>query len=557
MLGTGHDGFLLLRHPLLNKGTAFTEKERDAFKLHGLLPPHVGTLEEQIERRWEGIQRFKEPLDRYTFLRELQDNNEVLFLAFVCKYIEEIMPIVYTPTVGEGCLRFSHLFRKPRGLSLSCPLMHRIPEMLQEHAFDDVEVIVVTDGERILGLGDLGANGMGIPVGKLALYAAGGGFHPRACLPVLLDVGTDNEELLADPLYIGWRHRRVRGAQYDAFVDLFVRAVKERWPSVLLQWEDFHKDNASRLLSRYRNEICSFNDDIQGTAAVATAALISASKIASGGKLTNLRFCILGAGSAGCGVADMLHSLMRKEDGYDPATHYFTMLNSKGLLTEKSVGLQNFQIAYVTPESEYHNWEVTDPEHITLLEVVRNFKPSVLIGVSTIPGAFTEEIVRLMASYCDRPIIFPLSNPSKMSEAKPQDLMHWTDYRALLSTGSPFGLVDINPLGTVKVPVAQSNNVYVFPGIGLGVTAVGATRVSDEMLEAAALELSKLSPLVRDGMGPLLPPLRQLTQVSRFVALAVACKARDQGLCPSLTDEEVKAAIKAKYWEPKYELFIH
>eukprot|EP01053_Blabericola_migrator_P012874 Blabericola_migrator_1__12873@NODE_83_length_14926_cov_238_210041_g74_i0_p3_GENE_NODE_83_length_14926_cov_238_210041_g74_i0NODE_83_length_14926_cov_238_210041_g74_i0_p3_ORF_typecomplete_len561_score89_88Malic_M/PF03949_15/3_5e73malic/PF00390_19/2_2e71_NODE_83_length_14926_cov_238_210041_g74_i079529634 len=543
----------LLRNPLLNKGTAFSNEERTKFKLHGLLPPHIGTLEEQIERRWEGLQRFSNPLDKYVFLRELQDTNEVLFLAVICKYIEDLMPIVYTPTVGEGCLKFSHLYRKPRGMNLILPLKDRLPEILSSHEFDGVEIIVVTDGERILGLGDLGANGMGIPVGKLALYAAGGGFHPRACLPMLLDVGTDNQELLADPLYIGWKHHRVRGQIYDDFVDTFVKCVKARWPNVLLQWEDFHKDNARRFLLKYRDTICSFNDDIQGTAAVATGALIAAATHAYGGKLSNMRFCIMGAGSAGCGIADMLTSIMKREEGYDPAKHYFTMLNSKGLMTELSHDLHDFQMPYITKAEERQGWaDIKDPEHIPLIDVVRNHKPTTLIGVSTMPGVFTEEIIRCMASYCEHPVVFPLSNPSKVSEAKPVDIMKWTNWRALISTGSPFGLVDYNARGTVKIPVAQSNNVYVFPGIGLGVTATGSTRVTDEMLESAAITLSKMSPLVLDGMGPLLPPMRDLANVSKTIALEVAKVARDQGVCAHMTDQDLSDKIKEKFWEPHY-----
>eukprot|EP01054_Gregarina_sp_Poly1_P001699 Gregarina_sp_Poly_1__1698@NODE_1436_length_4151_cov_492_672625_g952_i0_p1_GENE_NODE_1436_length_4151_cov_492_672625_g952_i0NODE_1436_length_4151_cov_492_672625_g952_i0_p1_ORF_typecomplete_len555_score72_71Malic_M/PF03949_15/2_7e74malic/PF00390_19/6_1e73malic/PF00390_19/4_7e03_NODE_1436_length_4151_cov_492_672625_g952_i023243988 len=546
------EGVALLRDPLFNKGTAFNELERNKFKLHGLLPPHIGTLEEQIARRWECIQKFDNPLNKYMFLRELQDSSETLFLALVCKYIEELMPIVYTPTVGEGCLKFSHLYRRPRGLSLSFPLMQRIPELLQEHSFDDVEVIVVTDGERILGLGDLGAGGMGIPIGKLALYAAGGGFHPRACLPMLLDVGTDNTELLNDSLYIGWKHPRVRGAQYDLMIDQFVKAVKGRWPNVLLQWEDFHKNNANRILQKYRTEICSFNDDIQGTAVVAAGALTAAAKLAAGGKLCSLRYCFLGAGSAACGIADLLHSLMRKEADYDPNTRYFVLLNSKGLLTTESANIQDFQKAYQAPKRLYENWVVQNPNEITLMDVVQNFKPTALIGVSAVANAFTEEIVRFMASYCDHPVIFPLSNPIMKAEAHPQDLMRWTNYKALISTGSPFGLIDIDENGT-RGAVAQANNVYVFPGIGLGVTAVHAKMVTDEMLESAALALAAVAPAIVNGSGPLLPPLSDLRSVSKQIGAAVARKARDQGLCPKLTDEEITQVINNKFWEPKYE----
>lgn len=550
-------GLDLIRDPLLNKGTAFTEEERDVYKLHGLLPPHIGTLEEQIARRWECLQQLTEPLQKYIFLRELQDANETLFLALMCKYTEELMPIVYTPTVGEGCIKFSHIYRKPRGLVLSYPLRHRMADILNNSVFDEVEVIVVTDGERILGLGDLGAGGMGIPIGKLALYAAGGGFRPQACLPIVLDVGTDNVDLLNDPLYIGWRNPRIRGAQYDEMIDLFVNAVKARWPRVLLQWEDFHKDNASRILEHYRTQICSFNDDIQGTAVVALGALIAAARIAvPGGKLSNLRFCFLGAGSAACGIADLLRAYMQENGDYDPKTHYFTILNSKGLVTDTTKGIQSFQQPFVTSRAICDQWAVQDPERISLLEVVKNYKPTALIGVSTVPKAFTEEIVREMASYCDRPIIFPLSNPSKKAEAHPQDLMRWTNYKALIATGSPFGFVDADENGSKQIQVAQANNVYVFPGIGLGATAVQAFQVSDKMLLAASHALADYAASSGQNTGALLPPLKDLRKISKVIANAVARTARDEGFCNKMTDDEIANAVSNHFWEPRFESYV-
>lgn len=550
-------GLDLIRDPLLNKGTAFTEAEREAYKLHGLLPPHIGTLEEQIERRWEMLQQLQDPLQKYIFLRELQDASETLFLALMCRYTEELMPIVYTPTVGEGCIKFSHIYRKPRGLVLSYPLRHRIDEILSNSTFDEVEVIVVTDGERILGLGDLGAGGMGIPIGKLALYAAGGGFRPQACLPIVLDVGTDNVDLLNDPLYIGWRNPRIRGEQYDEMVELFVKAVKSRWPGVLLQWEDFHKDNASRILERYRSQICSFNDDIQGTAVVTLGALIAAARLAvPGGKLSSLRFCFLGAGSAACGIADLLRAYMEEEGDYDPKTHYFTILNSKGLVTDTTKGIQSFQQPFVTPRAICDKWNVQDPERINLLEVVKNFKPTALIGVSTVPKAFTEEIVREMASYCERPIIFPLSNPSKKAEAHPQDIMTWTDYKALIATGSPFGTVKADEKGEKLSRVAQANNVYVFPGIGLGATAVQASQVSDRMLLAAAHALAGYAASAGLEHDALLPHLKDLRKISKVIANAVARKARDEGFCKKMTDAEIAATIMDHFWEPRFESYV-
>ena len=410
-------GYYLLSDHLLNKGIAFTDDEGDAFELHGLLPPRVATLDEQVSRRLQALRGFSTDLERYTFLRDLQDINETVFHALVAQNIEELLPIVYTPTVGAGCQNFSRLFRKPRGLFLSCPQRDRMRQILANPQFDRTEVIVVTDGERILGLGDQGAGGMGIPIGKLALYTACGGIAPDTVLPVILDVGTDNPEVLADPMYVGWRHARVRGPEYDAFIEEFVSAVAKRWPHVLLQWEDFAKGNATRLLDSYRERLCTFNDDIQGTAAVATGTLLSAIQV-TGVPLQEQRIAVLGAGSAGCGIAGLLLEAMTDTGmSRDEAAKRFFMVDREGLLTEGMIGLASFQQPFVQRRSAVAGWTLDQPGCIPLLDVVRNAKPTALIGVSGQPGAFSEQVVRAMAQINKRPVIFPLSNPTSRAEA--------------------------------------------------------------------------------------------------------------------------------------------
>ncbi|HEU0157633.1 MAG TPA: NAD-dependent malic enzyme, partial [Stellaceae bacterium] len=461
-------GFGLLSDPLLNKGTAFTEAERDAFELHGLLPPHIGTLDEQVSRRLTVLRRFESDLERYAFLRELHDNNETLFFALLTRNLEELLPIVYTPTVGAGCQQFSQLFRKPRGLFLSLPHKERLHQILANPRFDRVEAIVLTDGERILGLGDQGAGGMGIPIGKLALYTACGGIHPATTLPIMLDAGTDNEERLIDPLYLGWRHERVRGNEYDEFVEAVVSAIERRWPHVLLQWEDFAKANASRLLDRYRDRLCTFNDDIQGTAAVAAGTLLAAVDV-TGEPLVQQRIAVLGAGSAGCGIAGLLLKMIA-EAGLSEreAAGQFFLVDRDGLLVEGMAGLAPFQLPFVQPKSATAGWTLDHPDKVSLLDVVHNARPNVLIGVSGQPGMFSEAVVRAMAQHHRRPVIFPLSNPTARSEATPADLQAWTEGRAVIGTGSPFPPLDRN--GS-KFRVDQTNNSYVFPGVGLGVIA--------------------------------------------------------------------------------------
>jgi malate dehydrogenase (oxaloacetate-decarboxylating) len=552
VLTTARTGWDLLSDPLLNKGTAFTEAERDIFGLHGLLPPHIGTLDEQVSRRLTVLHRFASDLERYAFLRELHDNNETLFFALLEQNIEDLLPLVYTPTVGAGCQQFSQLFRKPRGLFLSLPHKRRLHQILANPRFDRVEVIVVTDGERILGLGDQGAGGMGIPIGKLALYTACGGLHPATTLPIMLDVGTDNQERLTDPLYLGWRHERVRGAEYDDFVEAVVAAITRRWPHVLLQWEDFAKANATRLLDRYRDRLCTFNDDIQGTAAVAAGTLLSAVNV-TGVPLTEQRIAVLGAGSAGCGIASLLLKLMI-EAGLpeNVAAARFYMVDRDGLLVDGMNAVEPFQQPFVQQPAVVENWALDNPDKIALLDVVANAKPTVLIGVSGQPGAFSEAAVRAMARNNRRPVIFPLSNPTSHAEATPQDIAEWTEGRAVIGTGSPFPPLIRNG---DKFKVDQTNNSYIFPGVGLGAVAVKAGRITDAMLMAAAKALAAASPAAQNSEDNLLPPVTALREVAVAVALATAIQAHKEGRTQGIETDQIEPAIRAKIWQPRYQRY--
>ena len=539
----------LLNNPRLNKGTAFTDEERDIFKLHGLLPPHVGTLEEQMQRRKKALEAQGTSFGRYSYMRDLEDTNETLFYALLTHDVEELMPIVYTPTVGEGCQRFSEIWRKPRGLFISYPNQQRIEQILSDPRYDSVKCIVVSDGERILGLGDQGAGGMGIPIGKMALYTALGGIHPDKCLPVLLDVGTDNEERLNDPVYIGWGHHRVRGPEYDDFVDAFVTAVKRRWPHVLLQWEDFAGSNAARLLQRYRDQLCTFNDDIQGTAAVATATLLAAINV-TGIPLRDQRIAVLGFGSAGIGIATLLVTAM-KDDGLTEAEarQRFFAIDQHGLLVEGMKDIRPEQQPFVRKNSDISGWQLSGKEEIGLLDVVRNAKPTVLIGVSGQFGAFTEDAVREMAKFTERPVIFPLSNPTSRSEATPQQLLEWTNGKALIGTGSPFPPVQIH--GTT-VRIDQTNNSYIFPGLALGIISSRAKHVSDTMIMAAAKALAEMSPTREDKSASLLPSLARAREVSRVVGKAVGRQALADGLASVADENEFMRELEAGIWEPNY-----
>jgi malate dehydrogenase (oxaloacetate-decarboxylating) len=534
---------------LLNKGTAFTDAERDEFELHGLLPPNVATLDEQVARRYAAFQDIESDLEKYIFLRGLQDTNETVFYALLVPHLEEMLPIIYTPTVGLGCERFSHLFRKPRGLFLAWPNRHRIESILQNPRFDGVEAIVVTDGERILGLGDQGAGGMGIPIGKLALYTACGGLHPATTLPVLLDVGTDNAERLADSIYVGWRHPRVRGADYDDFVETFVAAVTKRWPHVLLQWEDFAQGNAARLLDRYRGRLCTFNDDIQGTAAAVLGALLSAVRV-TGLPFVEHRVAVLGAGSAGCGISALLMAAM-VEQGLSPAAARarLFLVDKGGLLLDGAGTLLPFQRPFAQPRDSVSGWTLQDPSRVDMIDVVANARPTVLIGASGQGDAFSETLVRAMASRVEWPVIFPLSNPTTRSEASPADLDAWSGGRAVIGTGSPFPPIIRSGR---RFSVDQANNAYVFPGIGLGAIAAQACCITQRMFMAAAHALADASPAQPKAGANFLPPIADLRQVSFQVAQAVAARAQLDGVAPPCGADELVARIRTKMWTPAY-----
>ncbi len=542
-------GNSLLECPLLNKATAFTEQERMDLGLLGLLPPQVESLEEQVERAYQALQQKSVDIEKHIYLRALQDTNETLFYSLLHAHITETMPLIYTPVVGTACQQFSEIYRRPRGLFISYPERDSISAILDNSMVQNVRVIVVTDGERILGLGDQGAGGMGIPIGKLSLYTVCGGIDPATTLPIILDVGTNNEERLRDPLYIGWRHERVSGQDYYDFVDAFVQAVKRKWPDVLLQFEDFAQTHATPLLERYRDQLCTFNDDIQGTAAVTVGTLQAAGKVAGTG-VADQTVVFLGAGSAGCGIAEQMIRAMVKEGlSETDARARFFMVDRFGLLHDGMDGLLAFQKALVQPAGRVDRWASNPADGISLLDVMRHAKPTVLVGVSGQPGLFTEEIVRTMAGGTQRPIIFPLSNPTSRIEATPSDLIAWTDGRALIATGSPFDPVEF---GGRSYPIAQCNNSYIFPGMGLGILAAGARRVSDQMFMAAGEALAAGSPAAQGTQAPLLAPLSQVREISKAIALAVACQAQREGLAEKTTTEELQKRIEATFWKPAY-----
>ncbi|WP_305460844.1 NAD-dependent malic enzyme [Photobacterium leiognathi] len=541
-------GPALLETPLLNKGSAFSVEERMFFNLEGLLPEAIESIEEQTERAYQQYLKFDNDMDKHIYLRNIQDTNETLFYRLVENHITEMMPIIYTPTVGSACEDFSNIYRRGRGLFISYPNRDRIEDMLNNASRQNVKVIVVTDGERILGLGDQGIGGMGIPIGKLSLYTACGGISPAYTLPVVLDVGTNNPQRLSDPMYMGWRHTRITGKEYDAFVDEFIQAVKQRWPEALIQFEDFAQKNAMPLLERYKDKVCCFNDDIQGTAAVTVGSLLAACK-AAGSKLSEQRVTFLGAGSAGCGIAEAIIAQMVSEGISDAQAHsQVFMVDRWGLLINEMPNLLNFQQALVQKKEQLADWDVAD-NNISLLDVMRNAKPTILIGVSGVPGLFSEEVIREMYAHCERPIIFPLSNPTSRVEATPFDLIRWTDGNALVATGSPFDPVIYEGK---TYPIAQCNNSYIFPGIGLGVLSVNARRVTNEMLMESSRALAECSPLAIHGHGPLLPPLEDIQKVSRKIAFAVAKKAVEQHKAPKNSDERIREKIDANFWKSEY-----
>jgi len=543
-------GTALLEDPALNKGTAFTSEERLALDLDGLLPPVVETLSQQSRRAYMAFGRKQDDLERHIYLRALQDTDETLFYRLLLDHLEEMLPIVYTPVVARACAEFSHIYRRPRGLFIGYPLRDRIRKLLANRPRAEVDVIVVTDGERILGIGDQGVGGMGIPIGKLSLYSLIGGIHPTRTLPVVLDVGTNNTERLEDPEYLGWRHERVTGQSYFDFIDQFVTAVKAEMPNTLLQWEDFATPHARPILDRYRDQLLTFNDDIQGTAAVALGAISAAIKV-SGTALRDQQVVFFGAGSAAIGVADYIHAAM-VADGLaeEEARRRFWIVDLHGLLRAGRTDLTPEQRRYAQPDERTAGWRKVESGSVTLSDIIANIEATILIGLSTAAGAFTEPVVREMARKVQRPIIFPLSNPTEKSEAVPADLIRWTEGRALIATGSPFAPVES---GDRRIPIAQCNNVFIFPAVGLGVIACGARRVTDQMLLRAGRTLGEQTPALGALDAPLLPAIRDLRRVAVEVAVAVGIEAQRQGLAPASTVDKLRQAVVERQWEPTYD----
>ena len=550
-LYTHYAGPALLETPLLNKGSAFSREERAAFNLTGLLPPRYESIEEQAARAYMQYSSFEEPINKHIYLRVVQDNNETLFHRLLQNHLEEMLPIIYTPTVGDACERLSDIYRSARGLFISYSDRDQLDDVLRSATKKKVKVIVVTDGERVLGLGDQGIGGMGISIGKLSLYTACGGISPAYTLPVCLDVGTNNEKLLNDPFYMGNRHRRISGDEYYEFVDKFIKAVKRRWPEAMVQFEDFAQPNAMPLLKRYRDQICCFNDDIQGTAAVTVGTLLAACR-SKGSKLSEQKVVFVGAGSAGCGIAEQVISQMVSE-GLDDATArgQVFMVDRHGLLTEGMEDLRDFQQALVQTKAAISHWSFSG-DYASLRDVMNCAKPDILIGVSGVAGLFTEAVIKAMKKNCALPIIMPLSNPIKQIEARPEKVIEWTEGEVIIATGSPFKPVEYNGK---TYPIAQCNNSYIFPGIGLGVLACKARHISDDMLRVASETLAAASPLANTGEGGILPPLTQLSELSKEIAFAVAKMAMAQGHALEMDDERLMRKINSNFWKPEYRLY--
>ncbi|WLT32177.1 NAD-dependent malic enzyme [Geothrix sp. PMB-07] len=543
-------GMRLLSHPMYSKGTAFTAEERQAFGLDGLLPHTVSTLEQQSLRVYNNISRKQDPLEKFIGLASLQDRNEYLFYRVLLDHIQEFLPIVYTPTVGQACQEFSHIFRRGRGIWITPEHRGRIYDVLGNAPYDDVRLIVVTDNERILGLGDQGAGGMGIPIGKLALYTAAAGIPPWQTLPISLDVGTDNQTLLADELYLGWRAPRLRGPEYDSLVEEFVQAVKKRFPKALLQWEDFKKNNAFRLLDRYQKQITSFNDDIQGTAAVGVAGMIAGARV-TGIPLQQQRVVILGAGAAGVGIARLIRETLRQEGlSGDALTQATVNLDSKGLLVDDEPINDVHKRDFAWPAAMAEKAGLGKGQPRDLLAVIRALHPTMLIGTSGEPGAFTEEAIREMGKHVERPLVFPMSNPTSMSEAKPADVLRWTEGRALIATGSPFEPVPMN--GRMHV-IGQGNNVYIFPGVGLGALVCEAKEVTTSMFSAAARSLANTIHTDELESGSLFPSAERIREVTAAVAEAVVKDAIACGVARRHIDaKDIPSAVAQAMWTPTY-----
>ena len=537
-------GSQLLQSSHLNKGTAFSTKERELFNLIGLLPHSVETLDEQLQRAYHQYSLQADDLQKNIFLNNLYHTNETLFFRLIREHIQEMMPIIYTPTAGLAIQHYSDEFRKPRGIYLSYPDREHVAEILDNWSDAEINLIVLTDSEQILGIGDQGANGIGISVAKLVVYTLCAGINPRRMLPIMIDVGTNNPHLLEDPFYLGWRHPRISSEEYHQFVETVINAIKEKFPQVFLQWEDFGKKNARYHLDRYQDVMCTFNDDMQGTGAVAMAALHNALKL-TGTPLSHHRVLIYGAGTAGCGIADQIWEQLVKEGlNHQEAYNRFYLMDRQGLVTTTQDNVDYFKAPYACSSTETDNWDpADDPEN--LLDVVRNVQPTILIGTSTVQGAFNREVITTMASHVERPIIFPLSNPLTLVEAIPEDIIRWTEGRALIATGSPFSDVEFQGK---SYPVSQCNNALIFPGLGLGIISCQAERVTSGMLDAATMELANST----DDDTRLLPEISQLQEVSKNIGVAVARQAILEGVARIREDGDVMNLVKSNIWEPAY-----
>ncbi|MBB72588.1 MAG: NAD-dependent malic enzyme [Legionellales bacterium] len=546
---TSLSGKPLLTTPQLNKGTAFTEDERLAFGLLGKLPAKVETLEEQVQRAYTQFHTYKNNLKRNIYLNELHDSNQVLFYRLVTEHLAEMIPTIYTPIVGTAVKEFSLEFRHPRGLYLSYPEREHMEDVLKNRSNPEIDLIVVTDGEGVLGIGDQGVGGMDIPIAKLMVYALCGGIDPTRTLPIQLDVGTNNEKLLEDPMYLGWRHERLQGKEYDDFIKQFVSTVKQLFPNVFLHWEDFGRANARRNLETYRKDICTFNDDMQGTGVVTLSSILAGVNV-NKSTIDQQRVVVFGAGTAGTGIADQIRDAMCHEGlSLDEANSRFWLLDRPGLLLTTTEGLTDFQKCYAHDPQTISHWNVDDSNNIGLADVVRNVKPTILIGCSAVTGAFTQEIIQDMAAHVERPIILPLSNPTERCEAQPKDLLAWTDGKALIATGSPFDTVNYDGR---DIRIAQCNNALVFPGIGLGLIATQAKTLSDESLWIACKALSDYAPIKRDPMAPLLPSLDEARKVARHIAIAVGNQVRKEGVDQAERDCSVEELVDHMVWQPHY-----
>lgn len=547
-LATSLHGKLLLTVPQLNKGTAFSREERLEFDLLGKLPCHIETLQEQVEKAYQQCTNYNSRLQQNIYLNNLHDKNQIVFYKLASEHLAEILPTIYTPTVGDAVISFSRKYRQARGMYMSYPERESLDKVLDNRSNPEIDIVVVTDGEAVLGIGDQGIGGMDIPIAKLMVYTLCGGINPNRAMPMVIDVGTDNEQLLNDPDYLGWKHKRLRGKEYEDFVDHVVQTIRNKLPNAYIHWEDFGTHNARYLLERYQNQFCTFNDDIQGTGATTLAAVLAANK-ALGQTLSQQRIVIFGAGAAGCGIADQLKlGLMAEGLSETEAKQRIWLVDRPGLLKEQMEDLRECQIPYLRPHNETEHWVVSDVNKINLLDVVSNVKPTILIGCSAQGGAFNKDVVQTIATTVEHPIILPLSNPNSRAEASPEDLMEWTQGKALIATGSPFS--DVEYEGQT-IQIAQCNNYRIFPGIGLGVIASKTKRLTDSMLIAASHALAESAPVLNDLRAPLLPGLDQTKSVAKRIAYAIGKQAITEGHS-DMDIQELENRIDETYWKPEY-----